>query len=79
MSHTIRITITDHDTQNSVTRTAYSERDDWTWMLYEFANAVNGSGYHVDPYKLIYGEDDAIALSVSEPCELYFEKCGGTD
>lgn len=79
MSHTIRITITDHDTQNTVKRTAHSERDDWMWMLYEFANAVNGAGYSLDPYKLLYGEDDAVTLCASEPCELYFEKCGGTD
>jgi hypothetical protein len=79
MSHTLRITITDHDTQNTVTRTAYSDRDDWTWMLNEFANAVNGAGFAVDPYALTYHDNDSIELSTSEPCELYFEKAGGSD
>jgi len=79
MSYTIRITITDHETQNNTVRTAFSERDDWTWMLNEFANAVNGAGFAVDPYNMFYGEHDAIELSVETPVELYCNKCEGTD
>ena len=79
MSYTIRITITDHETQNNVTRVAFSERDDWTWMLNEFANAVNGAGFAVDPSTLFYGEYDASDLAFNRPFEIYSGKCEGTD
>lgn len=78
MSHTIRITITDHDTQNTVTRTAYSERDDWSWMLNEFANAVNGAGFLLDPYELYYLNNDSVTLAFSEPFHVHIQR-EGTD